>query len=185
MTLPTSRNESYIDNVTPIPAKTMNDLQDCIIGAKYGLRTAIHSPAAAAALVGFVAQTILAPAALVLEAPASTGSSAWLNIPGLVAGDRVFAVRLIGRAANGAASDFNALLNQITAPSGVAIGSVVTTNPVATLNSAATTNLQTLTMTPASPIVLAATDILVVRMGAAATAGAKTMYRIEVDYDHP
>lgn len=184
MALPTSRDITCVAG-TPISSALLNKLQDMAIGGKHGAVTTIHSAVGAGALVGFVSTTILAPAFPVLQCPTTTVGTAWFALTALPVGARVTAVRLVVLASSGAASDISALLDQISAPVGVALGSIVTTNPVATVNSAATVNTQTITLTPASPVVITASDMLAVRIGAANSAGTKTIFRVEVDHSNP
>lgn len=120
-----------------------------------------------------------ATSTMFLAASGGTGEI-YCDLP-VLAGDRIRAVRVVVQAAGGAVADVTAKLEKIVAVS----GSVSPTNStlVSTVNSIANPNIQTITLTPASPEDIGAGMMYAVRIHGANTAGNKYVYRVELDTD--
>lgn len=114
-----------------------------------------------------------------LTLAASTLGVCWLEIP-MANGQRIKAVRVVCKAAGGAASDISAQLDKVTSVAGSA--NPTSASLVAAVNSAANANIQTITLTPTADT-LDADEVFSVRIGGANTAGAKNILRVEVDAD--
>jgi hypothetical protein len=97
-------------------------------------------------------------------------------------GQRIKSVRVIGKAFSGAAADFDAQLIKRSAASGAA--SPTDTNLTSVVNSTATTDIQTITLTPTADTVTA-DETFHVAINGANSAGVKTVYRVEVTFDRP
>lgn len=119
------------------------------------------------------------PGSPYLQLSASGPGSLYADLP-LAVGARLKAVRVICRALGGASADITAKLEKCVATSGSA--SPTTSTPVSTVNSTATANIQTITMTPAADT-LTADEMYAVYIVGANTAGNKEVYRIEYDFD--
>jgi hypothetical protein len=195
MTLPTSRDLTAAPGGI-IPSSLLNDIQDSIISLN--TQRIADEATITALLAGRTnVRTMIIDLAALGEEPGATGWNSdgdsltcaattagfvAVSIP-IALGDRLLAVRLIGKAASGAAGDLRLTLRKLTATVGSASGTAA--DLVAQVQSTATTNIQSVLCTVASPVALAASISLKAHVVAFNSAGIKTAFRLEVDFDFP
>jgi hypothetical protein len=179
MALPFSRNTTYGVG-SQIRSADLNELQDAVVAGKNGALIGSDSALKAFIQSGFAFADVGGNPILQLAASASGG--VYFAIP-LRVGDRLSAVRVICQHSGGVANQITAALVRQTAVSGNA--SATNTVLVSATGIVATTNLQTITLTPGSPETIAAEETVIVQINGANSAGTKSLFRIEWSYDHP
>lgn len=126
MALPTSRNTNYEPDVTPVKAADLNDIQDCIVGAKHG---PIDTPFLPHAANGWTSG-VGAVGAVPHIACATPGSLAAAIVP-VPVGDRVTAIKC-QVSGDGIADAVIKAFVLTSAMARTEIGTVTITNPTST-----------------------------------------------------
>ncbi len=179
--LPLARNETVAaDGV--ISSTLLNDIQDCIVGAKHGSIV----KRIGAAEMNCSDASLFTPLDMAFELAASTGSQTVMADLGLPVGARVTLVKVICLCTAATAGAITAAWKKATHLVGAAVGAVVPVDVVAAVGSAATANVVlAVTLTPASPVVIGANEVHAVSMVLSNSAGNKLVFAVEVTYEKP
>lgn len=194
MSLPTTRNRTYVAGVTPIASQDLNDIQDYLISAYAGFsrgataqRTKILTAETWARAAGWTlsAGGTTWPYADLL---AATVGTLWVPIPTILNERLISIVVLACAQGNGvtcAVTDVQASLRRVNAASaGGTPGSETTLIAATSLPSTAIT-MQKIILSAGGPYTLAADQAYYVRIAGANSAGGKQVLRVEYNYDVP
>lgn len=194
MSLPTTRNRTYVAGVTPIASQDLNDIQDYLISAYAGFSrgaTAQRTKILTAENWGRVQGWTLSaggttwPYADLLNATVGT---MFVPIP-TVLNERLINVVVVccaqGNGVNSVVTDVQASLRRVNAATGVGTPGTETVLVAATSLPSTAITIQKITLSAGGPYTLAADQAYYVRIAGANSAGTKQVFRVEYNYDVP